>query len=171
MGADKATMYVDGKPMVVSVADAMWEAGCQPVECQGGDVDAIAAFGLDVIPDAVPGLGPLAAISAALTRHVGCDVLVSACDLVDLDSDTIRSLIAAGIEDRAVADVVVASTDSDRHLVSWWRDGIGQRLEALVATGVTSYRDALDLLDTLDVQVARAVVRNVNTPADTEASG
>jgi molybdenum cofactor guanylyltransferase len=171
MGVDKATMSVAGKPMVVTVADAMWEAGCQPVECQGGDVAAIAQFGLEVISDDVPDLGPLAAISAALSRHPGCDVAVAACDLVGLDGATLRSLIAAGSADGAVADVVVAATGQDRHLISWWRAGVGARLAELVASGVTSYRAGLDLLDTLDLQVDPSVVRNVNTPADAEASG
>lgn len=171
MGVDKATLTIAGKPMVVSVADAMWEAGCHPVECQGGDAAAIAEFGLEVIPDDVPGLGPLPAISAALSRHTGSDVVVAACDLPDLDGATIRSLIAAGTADRAAADVVVAATGQARHLVAWWRRGVGPRLGALVATGVTSYRAALDLLDTLDVQVATTTVRNVNAPVDTETSG
>jgi molybdopterin-guanine dinucleotide biosynthesis protein A len=171
MGVDKATLTIAGKPMIVSVADAMWEAGCHPVECQGGDADAIAEFGLEVMPDDVPGFGPLPAISAALSRHAGSDVVVAACDLPDLDGATIRSLIAAGTADRADADVVVATTGQARHLVAWWRRGVGPRLDALVASGVTSYRAALDVLDTLDVQVATTAVRNVNAPADTGTSG
>ena len=41
MGVDKATLIVGDKPMAIRVADAMWEAGCHPVESQGGDTAAM----------------------------------------------------------------------------------------------------------------------------------
>lgn len=168
MGVDKATLVIDGKPMAVRVADAMWEASCHPVECQGGDAVAIGEYGLDVVPDRRPGQGPVAAIHDALTRHPTCDVVVSACDLVDLDGATIRSLIDAGAR-HPETDVVVAVTGDERHLVSWWRARLGDRLGALLDSGVTAYRDALGSLETFDVEVHPTTIRNVNTPTDVDA--
>lgn len=168
MGVDKATLVVDGKPMVVQVADALWEAGCHPVECQGGDATAIGEYGLEAVPDREPGAGPLAAIRDALDRHPNADVVIAACDLVGLDGAAVRSLIAAGCADRS-ADVVVASTDGERHLVSWWRSGSAARLGEVLAAGVTSYRDGLDRLHTISVEVDPSTVRNVNTPTDLRA--
>ncbi len=164
MGVDKATLFVGDRPMAVRVADAMWEAGCQPVECQGGDVAAITEYGLEVVPDRIPGTGPLAAIRDALERHEGSDVVVAACDLVDLDGATITALVAAGAE-RDV-DVAVVVADDERHLVSWWRSGLCSRVGELVDAGVTSYREALSALRVADVEAAPAVVRNINTPDD-----
>ncbi len=169
MGVDKATMVVEGKPMAVRVADALWEASCHPVECQGGDAVAIGEYGLDVHPDTRPGVGPVAAIHDALTRHPTSNVVVAACDLVDLDGDTIRSVVDAG--SRADAEVVVAATGDDRHLVAWWRAGTADRLGALLAAGVTSYRDALAQLRSFDVEVEPTTVRNLNTPTDVDARG
>lgn len=164
MGVDKATLFVGGVPMAVRVADVMLEAGCRPVECQGGDVSALAEIGLDAVPDRGPGRGPVAAIRDALERHDGCDVVVAACDLVGLDAVSIRRVVAAG--NGGDADVAVATTGGDRHLVSWWRAGRGRSLDELVDTGVTSYRSALATLHTVDVEVDPRVVRNVNTPSD-----
>lgn len=163
MGSDKATLVVDGKPMAVRVADAMWEAGCHPVEAQGGDVAAIEQYGLRTIPDRQPGCGPVTAIRDALYRHAGADVVVAACDLVDLDSHTVRSLIEAGNPD---VEVVVATTDGERHLVGWWRAGSAERLQELIGRDIVSYRAVLDELRTVDVEVGTASVRNVNAPAD-----
>lgn len=165
MGVDKATLVVAGKPMAVRVADAMWEANCHPVECQGGDADAIGEYGLDVVPDADPGAGPLAAIRDALERHAACNVVIAACDLVDLDGATIRALVAAG-EGHADADVAVATSGEQRHLVCWWRRGTAARLDRLLASGVTSFLEALAELHVVDVQVASSAIRNVNTPTD-----
>lgn len=169
MGVDKATMVVDGKPMAVRVADAMWEAICHPVECQGGDLIAIGEHGLDVFSDTRPGAGPVTAIHDALSRHPDVNVVVAACDMVDLDCDTIRTVIDAG--SGGDADVAVATTGGERHLVAWWRAGTTDRLEALLAEGITSYRTALGRLRTVDVEVEPATTRNLNTPSDVDARG
>ena len=170
MGVDKATLVVDGKPMAVRVADALWEAGCHPVECQGGDVLGISEFGLDVIADRDPGRGPLAGIHEALVRHEDCDVVVAACDLVDLDGATVRELVAAGGE-ASPADAVVAISGEQRHLVCWWRAGSAVLVGELLDDGVTSYRAALERLQTVDVEVEPTTIRNVNTPTDLEHRG
>lgn len=170
MGSDKATMVVGGKPMVVRVADAMWEAGCRHVECQGGDLVAIREYGIEVLADSNPGDGPVAAICDALDRHPTSSVVVAACDLVDVDSATIRQVVDAGIG-RDDADVAVAVTDGERHLVAWWRAGTGDRLLAVLGEGVTSYRAALARFVTVDVEVEPGAVRNLNTPTDVDARG
>jgi len=170
MGVDKSTMVVGGKPMAVRVADALWEAGCHPVECQGGDRMAIAEYGLEAHPDTRPGDGPVAAILDALVRHDGSNVVVAACDLVDLDGDTVRALIEAGRGGDGV-DVAVAATHGDRQLIAWWRAGTAERLGALSSGGVTSFRDALARLHTVEVEAAPEATRNVNSPGDVDACG
>ena len=94
MGADKAFVVVDGRPMVVAVADALWEGGCSPVECQGGDVERLAGLGMTAFPDTRPGTGPVAAIVDALER-TGDTVVVAACDLPGLDAATVRELASS----------------------------------------------------------------------------
>ena len=111
MGVDKATMVVDGKPMVVRVADALWEAGCHPVECQGGDLVAIGEYGIDAWPDTRPGGGPLTAVHDALARHRTSNVVIAACDLADLDGDAVRALIDGA--DDVDAEVAVAATGGE----------------------------------------------------------
>jgi molybdopterin-guanine dinucleotide biosynthesis protein A len=165
MGIDKATLVVEGKPMAVRVADAMWEAGCHPVECQGGDAPAIAEYGLDVVPDREPGQGPVAAIRDALARHPDRAVVVAACDLVDLRGDTIRALLDAASSSDGV-DVAVAASGGDRHLICWWRAGVADRIDELVGAGVSSFRGTLSQLHTIDVEVDPSAIRNVNTPTD-----
>ena len=165
MGTDKASMIVAGKPMVVKVADALWEAGLHPVECQGGDATTIEQFGLTVAADPEPGSGPLSAIRAALERHADSDAVVVACDLVDLDGETVRALVDAGTDD-SHPDVAAALSNGELHMISWWRAGTGSKLASLIDEGVDSYQAALDRLGAARVPVPAGVVRNVNTPDD-----
>jgi len=164
MGADKAFVEVGGRAMIVRVADALRAAGCEPVSCQGGDARLTASFGLEVVPDATVGGGPVAAILAALRSHGG-PVVIAACDLVDLDPATIRAVIAAAASNQG-ALVTVATADDRPHLLSYWRPTALAPLAELVAEGVTAYRIALGRLAAAEVAVDRAAVRNVNRPED-----
>lgn len=155
MGIDKAFVVVDGRPMVVVVADALWEAGCHPVECQGGDLDRLAELGLSGAPDAIAGAGPVAAIGEALDRFAR-PIVVAACDLGRLDASAVRSVIDAGVEHDLVA---VATSDGRRHLLSYWTPSVRDRLPS---TG--PYREALDAVGAVEVPVEGEALDNFNTP-------
>lgn len=164
MGSDKALLSVDGVAMAVRVADALAGGGCDPVLCQGGDAERLAALGLQVAPDSRPGDGPVIAILDALERQRR-DLVVCACDLPWLDAATVMRLISAAAADRS-ADVVVACDADGPHLAAFWRAKAGPSLEVLVAEGVRSYRSALERLRTVHVDVPASVVANVNKPDD-----
>jgi molybdopterin-guanine dinucleotide biosynthesis protein A len=164
MGVDKALLDVEGCPMVVRVADALWEAGCDPVVCQGGADELTSALGLQVVPDPDPGAGPVSAILAAL-QHADGPIVVAACDLVDLDAEAVRLVIDAGSQS-AAPTVAVAVTDGRSHLLSFWPAEALASLESLVAEGVSAYRGVLERLEALAVPVAEHAVRNVNRPED-----
>ncbi len=161
MGIDKAFLVVDGAPMVVRVADALWEGGCSSVECQGGDVRQIEALGLTAFSDSSPGAGPVAAIREALSRHDG-PIVVAACDLADLDGATVRAVVEAGRS----STVAVAESDGHRHLVSYWSPRSSAALDEAIDRGSSSYRDVLDRLGAVGVPVSTAAMRNVNRPDD-----
>ena len=165
MGTDKALVAVDGVAMAARVASALAEGGCDPVVCQGGDAQLLAALGMAVLADTLPGGGPVAAILDALSAAVAGDVLVCACDLPWMDAETVAKLITVAVG-HPEADVVVACDVAGPHLAGVWRPGSRRRLEALVAEGVLSYRGALERLNTVRVDVPPSVVANVNSPGD-----
>ena len=159
MGTDKAFVVVGDRPMAVTVADVLWEGGCSPVECQGGDIDGLASLGLVAHADTRPGDGPVAAIADALHR-AGERIVVAACDLPGLDAGTVRTL------DEADAPVAVAVADGRAHLASVWSPEVLPALTALLERGDASYRSALEATDAVDVPVEPSGVRNVNRPDD-----
>ena len=164
MGSDKAFVEVDGRPMIVRVADVLWEAGCHPVVCQGGTKEITKQLGLEVVADPQPGSGPLSAIHAALAHHRS-PILVAACDLVDLETVAVDAVIAAATGGTG-PHVSVATADGRPHLLSYWADDVVDALTDLLAEGVTAYRVALERLGAVEVPVDPVAVRNVNRPED-----
>jgi molybdopterin-guanine dinucleotide biosynthesis protein A len=165
MGTDKALISIDGVALAARVAAALAGGGCDPVVCHGGDAEALGRLGLRVVADTAPGFGPLHAIADALTAAAPSDVVVSACDLPGLDAPTVARLIAVADEHPA-AGITVAVDRSGPHLVSVWRQTIVARLSELLDDGVRSYREALDRLDAVRVDVPSSVLVNVNRPRD-----
>lgn len=168
MGSDKAVVEVGGRPMAVRVADALWEAGCHPVVCQGGDVAALRGLGLEAVADAVPGRGPVVAIAEALER-LAHPIVVAACDLVDLDPATVRAVVQIGA--REPHRVAVAVADGRRHLLSYWPVESLDALRSAAAGDDVRYHDVLDTVGAVPVTVEPAAVRNVNTPDDLRSRG
>lgn len=155
MGTDKAFVVVDGRPMAIAVADALWEAGCHPVECQGGDLAGLASLGLDGFADERPDAGPVDAIRTASARHGGPIVAV-ACDLPHLDAATVTAVVEAGSRADRLA---VASADGRRHLVVYVPPGAAT--SDTVGMSVREWS-----ADAIEVPVDTDAVRNVNTPDD-----
>lgn len=91
MGADKALLDVAGTSMIVRVAAALREAGCEPLV-----VGHSSSFsGLIAIPDDLPGqAGPAAGLATALRVAAGRPVVLVAADQPFLRPQTIRALLA-----------------------------------------------------------------------------
>lgn len=166
MGTDKALVEVDGLPMARRVADALRGAGCDPVECQGGDAARLGALGLVVVPDpSEPDgrrPGPVGAIAAARARHAGT-LVVAACDLPAVTPDVVRDLIVSA---RTSGRVAVAGSEGRRHLLACWPPSSASAVATARAAGVHRYHELLDLVGAERVDVDDRLVRNVNRPED-----
>ncbi len=169
MGADKALIEVDGRPMAERVAQALAAGGCAPVICVAGDEQGLSALGRPWIADRWPGEGPLGGILTALAA-TDSDVLAAACDLPDLDAASIRAVLRAAAEDPPV-DVVVAVSERLEPMLAWWSARARPALEACWASGIRAPRDAVAVLVRREVQVAGAALRNVNRPGDLGSAG
>jgi molybdopterin-guanine dinucleotide biosynthesis protein A/rhodanese-related sulfurtransferase len=167
MRRDKALVEVDGRPMVLLVVDALRDAGCAPVWCQGGDPVGLGELGLDVHQDDDDGpagsSGPVRAIATALRTVTAPMVVIAACDLPDLTGEVVRSLVTAC---SAAGTVAVAAAGGRRHLVAAWPIAAGPRVHDAITRGVVSYGDLLTELDAIEIAVMPELVRNVNRPDD-----
>ena len=164
MGRDKALIAVDGVPLAVRAATALRDAGATAVVAIGGDLDALAALGLDARTDLDPGEGPLGAILTAFAAAPTDLVVVLACDLPLVDAATVRCLLQT-IGDHAAA---VPVTDRAHPLCAVYRASrCGAPLGQAFAAGERAVHRALEALDAVPVELPDPeVLRNVNRPGD-----
>jgi molybdopterin-guanine dinucleotide biosynthesis protein A len=105
MGIEKATIEVGGSTLLERAISRLREA-CDPVLVAPGELH-LHAGDHEIVEDAVPGAGPLAALVAALRRSPHPLIAVVAVDMPWLDPALIR-LLAGRIGDH---DVAVSETD------------------------------------------------------------
>jgi len=165
MGADKATMVLDGASMAQRAVAAVRAAGVTTVVTVGGDAAGLAGVADDHLGDLFPGEGPLGGVVTAVLQWPGQTFVVVACDLPDLEPALLVQLQRASgargccvavprVDGRVQWSVAVVEGSSTLRLVSRFesgsrslRDGYGwaegEVVEVEVAVG-----QGLDDLDT-----------------------
>jgi molybdenum cofactor guanylyltransferase len=139
MGRDKALIPVDGKPMVVRVAEALWVAGARDVVAIGREPQALAAHRLATVPDGRAGAGPAAGIAAALNWADGDElVMVVGCDLVAPSPAAITVTLAALARNPAASVAVPVSDGRTQWHHAAWRPSARPALERALETGARS---------------------------------
>lgn len=171
MGRDKATLVLDGTPMVLRVAAAARAAGARRVVAVGGDGPTLAGMGLEVLADDEPGAGPVAALATALANPPGEVVLALSCDLVD-PSPAALARVCAELERSGASVAVPVVGGRHQWLHSAWRpDALGP-LRAALGRGDRSFAPAVAGLDVREVHgLAPRVVADADSPADLDGVG
>ncbi|MFN3644035.1 MAG: molybdenum cofactor guanylyltransferase MobA [Gemmobacter sp.] len=165
MGRDKALVPLGGRPMIAAVIARLAPQAAPLAISANGDPARFAAFGLPVLPDAVPGHpGPLAGVLAAMdwAAGLGADAVVTVpVDVPLIPADLVGRLAAAG-------PFALARTPGGwQGACALWPVGLRARLRADLGAGMRRLTDwaraqgavAADFDD-------EAAFANVNTPAD-----
>jgi molybdopterin-guanine dinucleotide biosynthesis protein A len=96
MGRDKATLLIEGQPLWQRQLAILRALGPKELFISGPRDGPYADAGVEIIEDAVPGLGPLGGIAAALRRAESPLVLVLAIDLPAMTADFLITLLLEG---------------------------------------------------------------------------
>jgi len=146
MGADKALLSVEGRPLSSVAVDALTAAGAAVVVAVGGDEPELRSLGLRWVPDEEPGQGPLGGLLAAL-RALAPEpvVVVLACDLPRASSANVSAVVAAASEQAGRPSVAVPVADGRREwLHAAWTAEAVPVLEAAWEDGERAPRRAVD---------------------------
>lgn len=168
IGGRKAHVRLGGRPLVSHVIDRLApQAG--PLALNAGPDADLGGFGLPALPDAVPGLGPLGGILAAMRWAEGLGagrVLTVAVDTPFLPRDLVRRLAGAG------ARAAYAVTPGGPHATTGlWSVEFAPGLAGALDGGARKVRDWTGAVGAVGVSFEdEAAFFNVNTPEDLAAA-
>jgi len=172
MGHDKALLERDGQSQLEYAYSLLTEltdrqfVSTRPE--QKGDAERSR---FPQIVDRYEDIGPVAGILSALETHPDADWLVLACDLPNLERQTLEYLLDHRAEDKAFTAYRSSYDGLPEPLCAVYRFGSGAAIRAFVDDGLVCPRKILIRSDTelLD-QPDPTALDNVNTPDDLAAS-
>jgi molybdopterin-guanine dinucleotide biosynthesis protein A len=173
MGRDKAMLAPGGIPLLMRTAVLLAPLAGPPIII--GPPERYSALGYNVIPDDVPGIGPLAGIATALRSSNQAWNLVVGCDLPFLTAAWLEYLIVRAVESNSDA-VIPQSPAGLEPLCAMYRKTCVTPIQAAIAKGTRKVTDAFAALK-LDVIAQQEwkpfdecghLFKNMNTPEDFE---
>ncbi|MGB0035822.1 MAG: molybdenum cofactor guanylyltransferase [Candidatus Acidiferrales bacterium] len=173
MGRDKGLLELDGVPLAVRAAKLAESVTGAPATIIGGA--AYESFGLRVIGDDWPGLGPLGGIATALRASETPWNLVAACDLPYLTKEWLEFLIGRALASHADALLPMNERGAEP-LCAMYRKRCEPMIRAALERGTRKVTDGLAGLRVESIEPAEWKVfdsegllfKNMNSPADYE---
>lgn len=175
MGADKAFVSLDGRPLLAHALAALAPQCARLALSANGDPAVYASFGAPVLPDGVANhAGPLAGVLAGLTFAAGRGCATMATASVDspfLPADFVARLAAA----RPEGGIAVAASGGRTHWTNalWPVAGaepVAAALAVALAQGRNRMEDFVQAFPCAVVTWAGDPFFNVNTPDDLAAA-
>lgn len=172
MGEDKALLVRDGTSQLEHIA-ALLQALTDKVfvSTRAEQQDERVRRRFEQIVDQFDDIGPIAGILSATQEYPHVDWLVVACDLPNVDDETIRFLLANRSVEQPFTAYRSSHDDLPEPLCAVYRAGADEIIRKFVDEGLVCPRKILIRSDTcLLSQPNPASLDNVNTPGDLEHS-
>lgn len=172
MGHDKALLLRDGQSQLEYIAGIL--AGCVDrvfVSARREQHNDAERSRFETIIDRYEGIGPVAGILSAMDEHPRADWLIVACDLPNIDADTLTFLLAHRSPDKPFTAFRSSYDELPEPLCALYSAGSDAIIRQFVADGVVCPRKILIRSDTLLLeQPDPHALDNVNTPDDLRGS-
>jgi len=172
MGSDKALLVRDGKSQLEHAAMLLGDV-CDRVfvSARQDQQDEPERRRFEQIVDRYQDIGPVAGILSAMEEHPQVDWLVVACDLPNVDSQTLNFLLEHRSPNQPFTAFRSSHDDLPEPLCAVYRSGSDAHVRQFVDDGVVCPRKILIRSDTLLLEQPNpAALDNVNTPDDLESS-
>lgn len=169
-GEDKAFLRVDQRPIVERTLE-LFRRAFREVVVVSNKPGKYAGYGVDVVRDEFPEVGPLAGIHAGLGRISSPYAFVAACDMPYLQAEPIQFLV----QRLAGQEAIIPRWEDDLEpLHALYARSLRPRMEAALRRGVRGIREFLpevqvEYVAEAELQAIRgasASFCNVNTPED-----
>jgi len=144
-GTDKSMLSIKGVPMIQYISRQL-EDMFSEVIIGSSETEKYAFLGLKAVPDAQPGMGPLAGISSCLSASSHDLNFVTACDIPEINGELIARLFEAS----QGADIVTPVSADGRYepLYALYRRSVARIAEELLGEGKKKVSDLFDRVNT-----------------------
>lgn len=164
MGRDKSRLVIEGTPFLDRVHETMSEVFTEVIVCGGTEVPMDGVL----IPDEIPGEGPLGGILSAFRISRGRPVFVTAVDMPVVTPEAIRTMADPVVSGSMARIARVAG--EDQPLFGVYGPEVEDAVRRTLATGKRSVFAVVDRIeDVTRIDVDTFTLFNVNTTADYEA--
>lgn len=163
MGADKALLPIDGKPMIQRIHEQLRPWFSRTL-VSSNHASAHAFLGVPVVMDEAVGKGPLMGIVSALKASPDEINFVTACDTPEVDIDLMRAMV----HQARAWDAVVPRTELGRSepLFAVYNKSVLPAFEHLLSSGNYRMTDALERCRVKYMPVVPGQIRNINTRSE-----
>lgn len=168
MGRDKALLVRGGKSQLENTVALLAGAVDRVfVSARREQMEEPERSRFATIVDRYEGIGPVAGILSAMDEHPHADWLVVACDLPNIDTETLAFLLANQSPDKPFAAFRSSYDELPEPLCALYTAGSDAIVRQFVAEGIVCPRKILIRSDTLLLEQPNPhALDNVNTPDD-----
>jgi molybdopterin-guanine dinucleotide biosynthesis protein A len=164
MGRDKALLPVAGRPLIETIIRQL-RTRFDDILVSARRADDYRFLGLEIVPDAEPGQGPLRGIASALPRTKHDLAFVTACDIPRIDLEFVECLI--GLAEGCEVVLPFRPPDLYEPLFAVYRRSVVGPAEEILAAGKRSLLELLDKVRVRRVEIPDGLsFENINTRAD-----
>ena len=164
MGTDKSMLPVNGRPIIENICTQL-RGNFEQILISANEMDKFAFLGLDIVPDRVPGQGPLMGIASALAASANELNFVVACDIPFISLRCVRKMLSQAA--KGGVDIVVPMIRNGKcePLFAVYRKSVCVAMNEVLSTGRRKITDVFDLCEVEYVQL-EASLSNLNTIAE-----
>jgi len=165
MGTDKSMLTIKGRPIIETISEQLRGTFCQ-ILISSNEADKLAFLGFEIIPDKIPGQGPLMGIASALEVSTNEFNFVVACDIPHIDLTYVRRMLA----EAEGVDIVIPTTGEERYepLFAVYRKSALKAINKVLSSGGRKISDVFDRCRVKYIELEARGLTNLNTMTEYE---
>jgi molybdopterin-guanine dinucleotide biosynthesis protein A len=166
MGTDKSMLLIGGRPIIKGICERL--STCfEQILISADNKDKFEFLGCEVVPDKIPGQGPLMGIASSLEASSNELNFVAACDIPRMELRHVRRIISEAAD--AEHDIVVPVAGDGRYepLFAVYRKSALRAANKVLSSGGRKISDVFALCNVKKIDLGADLV-NLNTTAEYE---
>jgi molybdopterin-guanine dinucleotide biosynthesis protein A len=164
MGTDKSMLPIEGRPIIERTCERL--STCfEQILISADNKDKFEFLGYEVVPDKIPGQGPLMGIASALEASTNELNFVVACDIPRIELGYVRRIISEAADGEY--DIVVPGAADGQYepLFAVYRKSALRAVSEVLSSGRRTISDVFALCNVKKIDLGANLV-NLNTTAE-----